>query len=79
MYNLRMRYMLRQHWLGLLCSILSILTFWLMGYKTVWGPGIGIITQLAWVWFVFAKKQWGLFPASVIILGVNIRNFFLWM
>ena len=60
-------------------GILTVVVFYLMGSKWKYAPIIGIICQGFWIAFVIMTQSWGLGVASIFILGVHIRNTYLWL
>lgn len=70
-------YILSQ-WVSLLISILSLLMVWLMGNKSIWGPLVGLISQVVWVVFTIQTAQWGLLPGVIAFIFVHGRNLYLW-
>lgn len=59
-------------------SILGIASLWLMGNKDIWGIYVGLVCQVAWIWYVIETKQWGLMPGVLVYTAVYIRNGILW-
>ena len=59
-------------------SVLTILVFYLMGNKWKYAPIVGIVCQIFWIWFVILSHSWFLGIATIFILGVHIRNTYLW-
>ena len=61
-----------------LLSFLTILSLWLMGNKSIWGPIVGLVACIPWTIFTFVTKQWGLIPGNIAVAIVNARNLYLW-
>jgi hypothetical protein len=59
-------------------SILTILTLWFVGNKSIWGPIIGFVSQIIWIVYIALTVQWGLLPMEIVLLIVYVRMFFLW-
>lgn len=59
-------------------SGLSIITMWLMGNKSRWGPAIGIVSQELWFYYCITTHQYGLLLGAVFYLVIHIRNYILW-
>ncbi len=59
-------------------SALTMLYIWMMGNKTVWGPILSAIAQIAWTVFCVYTHQWGLIPGNVAIFVVCVRNCIKW-
>lgn len=59
-------------------SILTLVSLWLMGNKSKWGPIVGVIGQIFWVWYVINTEQWGLLPGVIAYTVVNVRNYLKW-
>ena len=59
-------------------SCTSILGLWLMGNKSIWGPRLGLLNQVLWVYFILATKQYGLLPGVILYTVVHIRNIIKW-
>jgi hypothetical protein len=59
-------------------SGVSIVTLWLMGNKSKWGPALGIVNQAIWIVYVVGTKEWGLLAGVVIPLFVQVRNLRKW-
>ena len=62
----------------IITSILTIMTFWLMGNKWKYAPIAGILAQIFWIAFVIMTRSWGLGIAAVFILYIHIINLIKW-
>jgi hypothetical protein len=60
-------------------SIITGLSIWAMGNKTILGPIIGLITQVFWVIYVIMTSQWGLLPGVILLSAINLRNLIKWL
>jgi hypothetical protein len=65
--------------LQLLASALTLLAMWKMGDVSVWGPVIGVISEIVWLVLIVRGKLWGLLPLTAVLGVVHIRNGFLWI
>jgi len=59
-------------------SGLACVTLWLMGNKNVWGPRIGLASQLLWAYYTIITKQWGLVPGMLLYAVIHARNLWRW-
>ena len=60
------------------CSILTIIAFWLVGNKNKWGQVMFIFNQIAWWPLIYSTEQWGLIPLNIFMTIVSIRNSIKW-
>lgn len=59
-------------------SILTVISWWLMGDKRISGPIMGVVCQMAWTFYAVMSHQWLILP-SVLFLGiVSVRNWIKW-
>ena len=63
----------------IITSVLTIAVFYLMGNKWKYAPILGIVCQGFWIWFILLTHSWFLGIATIFILGVHIRNSYLWL
>ena len=59
-------------------SATSIIGLWLMGNQSKWGPRLGLLNQILWVYFILSTKQYGLLPGVILYTIVHIRNILKW-
>jgi len=59
-------------------GIMTATAIWLEGDKNKWGWAIGFITELLWITILVEKQLWGLFPCTLVVLFIDIRNFNRW-
>ena len=64
--------------LQLAASATTIGSSWFYGNKSLWGPGLGLSSQVFWWSIMFAYSLWGLAPVNVMMLFVHGRNFWKW-
>ena len=64
--------------LELLCVATSLLSLWKMGDKSVWGPILGLLSQVAWGVFIVVTGHWGFAPGWVVFVTVHARNLRKW-
>lgn len=62
----------------LLCSFLTIRNMWLAGNHDYRAWGWGLVNQVAWTAFIITFNAWGLFPLTIILSGIYIRNLWKW-
>lgn len=59
-------------------SISSFTMLWLMGNKSIWGPRVGLATQVLWAIYAVQTKAYGLLPGVALFTVTHIRNMRLW-
>jgi hypothetical protein len=64
--------------LAWILSAFTIAVFWLMGNRSVWGPRLGVLSQLLWCYFAVSTKNYGLLPCCGLLAVVHIRNCLKW-
>jgi len=52
----------------------SLLGLWLYGDKVIWGPIIGLISQIAWVGLAVSTEQYWLLLSVVAFIISHSRN-----
>jgi nicotinamide riboside transporter PnuC len=62
----------------LLASVLTMASMWLMGNRSVWGPYLGLISQVPWLVTTVGAQTWGLLPVFVAMVIIHSRNLLLW-
>lgn len=65
-------------WLQITASILTVISIYLMGNKSITGPIFGIFSNIPWFGLMFVDNLWGLLPANILILSMHIRNTYKW-
>jgi hypothetical protein len=65
--------------LQLLASALTLLAMWKMGDVSVWGPIIGVISEIVWLALIVRGRLWGLLPLTAVLGIVHIRNLIIWL
>lgn len=73
-----MTYESLQFWLENTCSLMTILAIYLMGNKSIWGPGFGTLSGVPWLWLIWVTGMWGLLPSTLIITSIHARNWWKW-
>ena len=61
-----------------ICSATSVAMIWQMGNRSIWGPIIGLLSQMAWTVFAVTQRQWGLLPGVAAFWIVHMRNLLKW-
>ena len=61
-----------------LISLTSLISIWLMGSKSKWGPVMGLVCQILWGTYIINTSQWGFAPGWVGWTVIQIRNSILW-
>jgi hypothetical protein len=56
-------------------SLISVAVLWLMGNGSKYGPLVGLLGQLLWIYYVWHTRQWGLMPGVVMFTVVHGRNY----
>ena len=59
-------------------SALTVANLYLMGNLSIWGPIVGIVAQVLWVYYLCTTRQYGLLPATLAIGAINVRNLIKW-
>jgi nicotinamide riboside transporter PnuC len=62
----------------LVASVMTLAAQWLYGNKSVLGPAVGLLGQVAWWTIMFQGHLWGLLPANVVMVAIHIRNLIKW-
>ena len=61
-------------------SGISVLMIWLMGNKNKYAPLVGLVGQIAWIYYaIFDVKDYGLISGAVVFIFVHGRNLIKWM
>lgn len=62
----------------LIISVITIISAWLIGNKSVWGQRLGMLANLCWWFYVLAFGRWGLVPMELMFTIIQIRNLIKW-
>ncbi len=60
-------------------GITSLLSVWCMGNKTMAGPIMGLVSQIAWYLMIWSNGVWGLLPLTVCMTFTHARNLRKWL
>jgi hypothetical protein len=63
---------------GYLLSVMTIISFWLLGGKKIAGWWVSVANCFLWTLYSYMTGQWGLFPGTVFILAMDIRGIYNW-
>ena len=58
----------------LFAAATSLAGLWLYGDKSIWGPVIGLVSQLAWIGLAVSVEQYWLLLSVVAFVFVHSRN-----
>ena len=64
--------------LQLLASTTTVASMWLMGNRSLYGPAMGVISELVWGAVIVHSALWGLLPLCLFLVAVNARNWMKW-
>lgn len=59
-------------------SVITLISAWFIGNKSVWGQRLGLAANLAWWYYVIVFSRWGLAPMQVFFTVMTIRNLIKW-
>lgn len=59
-------------------SVTSCYMLWLMGNKSKWGPRVGIVNQILWIFYAVSIEQFGLLVGVLAYTVIHIRNCVKW-
>lgn len=59
-------------------SVITLISAWFIGNKSVWGQRLGLAANLAWWFYVIAFGRWGLAPMQLFFTVLTIRNLIKW-
>ena len=62
----------------LLISVITLVSAWFIGNKSVWGQRLGLITNICWWFYVVAFKRYGLVPMEIFFTIMCVRNLIKW-
>ena len=57
---------------------ISCIVLWMVGNKNRMAMVIGAVSQLLWIAYAIALKQYGLIISAVVYIIVYIRNYIAW-
>ena len=64
--------------LQLAATIMTFVTMWQMGNRSIVGPIWGLASQVVWAAMVIANGLWGLAPTVVVLAFIHARNLRKW-
>ena len=59
-------------------SVVTLISAWLIGNKSVWGQRIGLAANACWWFYVIFFQRWGLAPMQIVFTIMSIRNLIKW-
>lgn len=59
-------------------SAVSLLMIWLMGRKSKWGPVVGLLGQVLWLWWAWRIGQPGLLVGVIAYTAIHGWNTLKW-
>ena len=59
-------------------SAVAVWSLYLMGNKNKYGPIVGIVNQVMWIYYVLYTEEWGLMIGVIVYTIVHIRNTYKW-
>lgn len=62
------------YFIQFMASILTIASVWQYGNKTIYGPYLGLSSQIFWWSMMFVDGLYGLLPLNLLMLVTHIRN-----
>lgn len=65
--------------LDFLLSFFSLLCLWLMGNKSKYGPPVGLLGQVFWMYFTITNGYWFLLVCTFIYTFIHARNTLKWI
>ena len=71
------RYMINYLWSWIL-SIIGVVGIYLTGKKKWHGFAVGLVAEIAWVWYSVITKQWGFIFGSAVYVAVYVFNIKEW-
>lgn len=69
--------MKHEYWSWFL-SIIGVIGLYITGQKKWQGFAVGLITEVAWVWYSIVTKQWGFIFGATIYIAVYLFNIKQW-
>jgi hypothetical protein len=65
-------------WWSWMLSIIGVIGIYLTGKKKWQGFAVGLVAEIAWVWYSFITKQWGFIFGATIYIAVYAFNIKEW-
>lgn len=62
----------------LMISVITIVSAWLIGNKSVWGQRLGLLANLCWWAYVLIYRRYGLIPMEAMFTIIMVRNVIKW-
>jgi hypothetical protein len=62
----------------LLISVITLISAWYIGNKSVWGQRLGLLTNFCWWFYVVAFHRYGLVPMEIFFTIMCVRNLIKW-
>lgn len=59
-------------------STSTIIGMWSYGDKSLWGPRIGLMSQVFWWSIMFQSGLWGLMPVNIAMIVIHGRAYLKW-
>lgn len=59
-------------------SAFSLVSLWLMGNKSKYGPIVGLANQILWVIYAINLEEYGLLIGVIAYTIIHIRNLIKW-
>ena len=59
-------------------SVITLVSAWFIGNKSVWGQRLGLLANLCWWYYVLTFKRWGMVPMEFFFTVMCIRNLLKW-
>jgi len=62
----------------IIIGVMSLLSAWLIGNKSVWGQRLGLVANLGWWFYIIFFKRYGFIPMEIFFTVIVIRNLIKW-
>ena len=62
----------------LIISVVTLISAYFIGNKSVWGQRLGLLSNFGWWFYVLTFERWGLVPMEVFFTAMCIRNLLKW-
>ena len=59
-------------------STTTVAAMWLMGNRSLWGPAMGVVSEVVWFAVIVYSGLWGLLPLCLFLVVANARNWMKW-
>ena len=59
-------------------SIVTIISAYYIGNKSVWGQRLAMLANLGWWFYVIAFQRWGFIPMEIMFTIIVVRNLIKW-